>query len=83
MISRIYLSNLQVCVEARRLFGVLIGSVRMVTFLLRMMKSIFFVKQNNENLTVFYHLNEQLNRLIYHVCVSWYGRVIARNENMK
>jgi hypothetical protein len=41
------------------------------------------VKENNENLTVFYHLNEQLNRLVYHVCVSWYGRVIARREDMK
>jgi hypothetical protein len=41
------------------------------------------VKKNNENLTVFYHLNEQLNRLVYRVYVSWYGRVIARREDMK
>jgi len=71
--------NLHVCVDAIRLFGILIGSVRIVTFLLRIMKEYCFgTEKNNENLTVFYHLNEQLNLLIYHVYVSLYGYVIAR-----
>jgi len=68
--------NLHVCVDARRLLGILIGSVRIVTFLFKIIEE-FFLWKKNENLTVFYHLNEQLNQLVYHVYVSLYGHMIA------